>query len=368
MIDETPTPLALLIGGDAPTRMMLRFLLEDDGHAAAEVSDPAAAVASSASLLIVVAGEREDDPLIALTLLRRLGCRVPTLLLARDVDLELRKRAFALGVHDVVGLPATAHDLQIRLRAALGQRARPQEARTDVEFVRAGGLTLHIAERKVVDGTAWSTPLTRRETALLAALMAAPGQAVGYCDLLDHVWGKSARGTNNALAVYVRRLRAKLARPHVAHGYVCTVHGRGYVFDARATPRQVNPDYVPGVPRVLVVDDDRATVAMIAETLNLAGYSVASGVGADAPILAREKQPTVILLDINMPGMDGIQVRQRLRENPRTAGIPVIAVSGGGNLRSRAGEMGADDYLAKPFEIDELLLRIEKWAGPAQRA
>ena len=112
-----------------------------------------------------------------------------------------------------------------------------------------------------------------------------------------------------------------------------------------------------------MVDDDSATLDMMAETLRMAGYNVTCGVGALAPMPARQTLPAVILLDINMPGMDGIEVRQRLRESPRTAAIPVIALSASGNLRLRAGEMGADDYLAKPFSTDELLLRVEKWAG-----
>ena len=65
-----------------------------------------------------------------------------------------------------------------------------------------------------------------------------------------------------------------------------------------------------------------------------------------------------------MPGMGGVEVRRRLHTEPRTARIPVIALSAGRNLRAHAAEIGADDYLAKPFDLDELLLRIEKWAGP----
>ncbi len=161
------------------------------------------------------------------------------------------------------------------------------------------------------------------------------------------------------------RLRAKLAHPTVPHGYIRTAHGRGYSFDARSAPRLEQDVARPAGLQVLVVEDDRSTVEMIIEILRMAGYNVTSGVGPDAPALARQVQPHVILLDINMPGMDGVEVRRRLRGSPGTAGIPVIALSAAHNLRLRAGEMGADDYLTKPFSTDELLLRIARWVGRA---
>ena len=117
---------------------------------------------------------------------------------------------------------------------------------------------------------------------------------------------------------------------------------------------------------VLVVDDDWLIREVIALALDDAGYGVVASDGIDAPKLAREAQPAVVLLDINMPVMDGVEVRRHLHADPATAQIPVIALSAATNLRARAAEMAANDYLAKPFDIAELLLRIEKWAGPAQ--
>jgi CheY-like chemotaxis protein len=81
--------------------------------------------------------------------------------------------------------------------------------------------------------------------------------------------------------------------------------------------------------------------------------------------MARTLHPQVILLDLNMPGMDGIGVWEQLRTNPRTAAIPVIAMSTGRNLRGRARELRADDYLAKPFSADDLMLRVGRWTRGA---
>jgi DNA-binding response OmpR family regulator len=300
-----------------------------------------------------------------LSRLHRSGRSIPTLVLARSVSLDLRRRAFALGAYDVVGLPVAAQDLQARLRAALGTRMVQEELRDDPDTVRAGGLTVRASVAEVSDDAGWTVSLTQRETALLKALMLAPGRVVEHRELMNQVWPDGERGTGNGLAVLVRRLRAKLIRPGFEHGYVRTAHGRGYTFDARAVPRLAGSVPARGGLQVLVVEDDKATAAMIAEILLMQGYSVTSGVGPEAPTLARQTQPRVILLDINMPGMDGVEVRRQLRRSPRTAAIPVIALSAGHNLRVRASEMGADDYLAKPFSTDELLLRIAKWTGGA---
>ena len=117
---------------------------------------------------------------------------------------------------------------------------------------------------------------------------------------------------------------------------------------------------------VLVVDDDRLIREVITLALEDTGYQVVAAESVDAVLTASETQPAVVLLDINMPLMDGVEVRRRLHANAQTAHIPVIALSAATNLRARAAEMSADDYLSKPFDIDELLLRVEKWAGPAE--
>jgi len=363
-------PLAVLSGGDAPTRAMLRFLLEDTGCAVIEVSSPSALAVSisplDAALLALVMGEREDETLDGLVALRRQGGTVPVVLLTRSMSRDLRRRAFALGVQDILTLPADARELQEHLRAVLGERApRAPVHQPDAQVVHAGGLTLRLDTREVADGQGWRVQVTRREADLLRVLMRAPGQVVRYSALVESVWGEQGSGNHNALAVYVRRLRAKLARPEAPRGYVRTAHGEGYVFDGRSVPRFPRAGRQDGSSdrQVLVVDDDQATRTLIAEVLQQAGYTVVCGVGAEGPTLARQTHPILILLDINMPDMDGIEVRRHLRASPHTAGIPVIALSGGGNLRRRADELAADDYLAKPFSIDELLLRVEKWAG-----
>jgi DNA-binding response OmpR family regulator len=160
----------------------------------------------------------------------------------------------------------------------------------------------------------------------------------------------------------VRRLRRKLTQGDPAHDYVQVARGRGYVFTPRCGRRRAQDAHPDDVPGILVVEDDQATAGIVAEVLHDAGYAVTWTSGPGAPGLARQMHPRVILLDIHMPDMDGVEVRQRLSADPQTAGIPVIAFSAGCNLRVHAAAMVADDYLAKPLDVDDLLLRVEKWA------
>lgn len=349
---------------------MLRFLLEDGGlavveHAAIGTALPATGL-DNAGLLVAIAGERAGGLLDDLLWLRRAGHAVPIILVARGDVRGLRQRARACGVHDVVAIPMAARDLQRRLLSALGTGPMSVPPNQGEQTTRAGGLTLHAGTRIVSDDSGWSVRVTRQEATLLRALMRAPGQVVPYSLLQSAIWGQAGARTSNALAVYVRRLRASLARPHATHGYIKTVHGRGYTFDARSGARPARVDESGGRPRVLVIDDDKTLTAFVTEVLEGAGYAVAAAMGSPALALARQERPDLILLDINMPDIDGVEVRRQLRATPRTAGIPVVALSAGGNLRLRASEMDANDYLPKPFTMEELLLRVEKWVGQAR--
>lgn len=312
------------------------------------------------ALILLVAGASPHDDVGALYTLRRLGYRVPTLLLGHDLQLDVRRRAFELGAVDVVNLPADTHSLLARLQSALSHDV-PAEATAEVPSVNAGGLLLDLRTGALKAAGGRVVHVTRREAALLALLMRAPGQVVGRQDLLDQVWGVAYAGDGTALDVCIWRLRRKLAYLDASRQYVQTIPRRGYLFDARVAPRSTSPER-SGPPCVLVIDDDLAIATVIKEALIEAGYDVAWSVGAEGVMLARQLQPALILLDLMMPGMDGMEVRRHLKSNPRTATIPLIAMSAGSNLLAHATEMDADDYLAKPFDLDELVLRIQKRA------
>ena len=112
---------------------------------------------------------------------------------------------------------------------------------------------------------------------------------------------------------------------------------------------------------VLVVDDDASIIAVIRDALEDEGYQVVSAVNGQALPIARDAQPRAILLDIMMPGMDGVEVSKRLRADPLTAHIPIVVMSAHSNLAARADQMPVDDRLPKPFDIDELYAIVERW-------
>jgi len=114
---------------------------------------------------------------------------------------------------------------------------------------------------------------------------------------------------------------------------------------------------------VLVVDDNPAIVALLSTLLVGEGYRVVTALARETVQCAREWAPAVILLDIAMPELDGVQVCERLRDDPRTAAIPIIALSAQLNLHIHAAAMQADAYVAKPFDISALVAVVDTWVG-----
>jgi len=111
--------------------------------------------------------------------------------------------------------------------------------------------------------------------------------------------------------------------------------------------------------RILVADDDIAIAKFIQVNLKVRGYEViAAGDGKNAIEAMESNQVDLMILDIMMPGMDGIEVCRRIREWSQ---VPIIMLSASGeeNNKVRCLEMGADDYLTKPFNLAELLARIQ---------
>ena len=114
-------------------------------------------------------------------------------------------------------------------------------------------------------------------------------------------------------------------------------------------------------PVILAVDDTPRDLELLATILRREGYEVALAVdGPEAVDMAAKGMPDLILLDILMPGMDGIEVCKRLKANQATQAIPVIFVTAhaGSDEIITGFEVGAVDYVTKPFRIPELLARV----------
>lgn len=118
---------------------------------------------------------------------------------------------------------------------------------------------------------------------------------------------------------------------------------------------------------VLVVDDAPGIVHLLQLLLEQAGYRVVTAVGEAVLPLAREVRPDVILLDVMMPGLGGVELGTTLHDDPATANIPVIAISALNHLKLRMQgvKMRAVDCVSKPFDLDDVLHRVEKWVAIA---
>jgi DNA-binding response OmpR family regulator len=112
--------------------------------------------------------------------------------------------------------------------------------------------------------------------------------------------------------------------------------------------------------KVLIIDDEQDNLTLLSDMLKGSFEPLTAPSGKDGLALAVQTQPDVILLDINMPEMDGFEVCKRLREQPRTQKIPVIMLTTASSLDSRVKglDIGADDYITKPFQVRELIARV----------
>jgi len=123
--------------------------------------------------------------------------------------------------------------------------------------------------------------------------------------------------------------------------------------------------------RVLVVEDDRDIAELIARYLQKAGHATdVVNSGTLALSRAKETSPDLIVLDLMLPGMDGLLVCQALRANPATAAVPILMLTARGEEaeRIRGLELGADDYVTKPFSPGELTARIAALLRRVRRA
>ncbi|MGO8700511.1 MAG: response regulator [Limisphaerales bacterium] len=115
-------------------------------------------------------------------------------------------------------------------------------------------------------------------------------------------------------------------------------------------------------PKILVVDDEPDLLELVEVNFTAAGFTVLfAGDGKEALRQAREKAPDLIILDVMLPEMDGLEVCKSLRQDSATHNIPILMLTARASEIDRVVgfELGADDYVTKPFNVRELILRVK---------
>ena len=112
---------------------------------------------------------------------------------------------------------------------------------------------------------------------------------------------------------------------------------------------------------VLIVDDEKDIVELLAYNLEREGYQIAKAYdGHQALQYIRENKPSLVILDLMLPGLNGFEICRMIRKKPDTEGLPIIMLTAKTDSVDKIMglEIGADDYITKPFNVRELLARV----------
>lgn len=118
--------------------------------------------------------------------------------------------------------------------------------------------------------------------------------------------------------------------------------------------------------KILYVEDNEQNMRLVRKILNHAGYEVIEAEdGYSGVEVAEAHMPDLILMDVNLPDITGLEATARIKQSPALSGIPVIALTANSTVGSREDALnaGCDDYLAKPFQRDDLLKMVTEYLG-----
>ena len=222
----------LVVDDESKLRDLIRMYLEQEGYRVVEAGHGREA--------LYVARVEKPDLIVLDLMMPEMGgyefmrafskeAQTPVIVLTAKVDDQDKILGLELGADDYVTKPFNVRELIARVRAVL---RRTQKAAVEPDILRAADIVLDRAGRtvKVADR---SVDLTPSEFAILATLLAAPGQVFSRLDLLDRVSGESYEGYERTIDVHIRNLRTKIEPDPKNPIYVDTVYGMGYRFTTR---------------------------------------------------------------------------------------------------------------------------------------
>jgi CheY-like chemotaxis protein len=191
---------------------------------------------------------------------------------------------------------------------------------------------------------------------LCAPLRARAGRVIGALQVLNKLDGGPFTAEDE-------RLAAALARRCAA------AIENALLYEQLRAAGEGGPRPPGGAPTVLLADDDALLLPIVAEALGEEVRVVQALDGEEALRQVRAGPPDVLLLDLNMPGPGGLEVCRALRSAPATAELPIIVVTGSRRLEDvvRAFEVGANDYVVKPFSLGQLRAKTHTWLLRAAR-
>jgi DNA-binding response OmpR family regulator len=225
----------LVVDDETKLRDMIRLYLEQEGYRVVEAGQGREA--------LYVARVEKPDLIILDLMMPEMGgyefmrafskeAATPVIMLTAKVEDQDKILGLELGADDYVTKPFNVRELIARVRAVL---RRTQKDAIEPDVLRAANIVLDRAGRTVTVGSR-AVDLTPSEFAILATLMAAPGQVFSRLDLLDRVSGEAYEGYERTIDVHIRNLRTKI-EPDPKHPiYIDTVYGMGYRFAAQKAP------------------------------------------------------------------------------------------------------------------------------------
>ena len=308
--------------------------------------------------------------------LRAKGSQVPVMLLTARGTSDDKIVGLDAGADDYVTKPVTLKELEARIRALL--RRKPTTVSPILEW---GNLQLNLSQCEVTYSGV-TLNLTPKEYALIELFMQNPQKIYSQSSILNQLWSlEDEPPSGDTIRALIKRSRQKFKTVDAAD-IIETVYGLGYrlnpafqktqpstkipqpsliTTDSPHLPKPKNEVTTPPDAKIMVLDDDPLILRFLQTLLQPWGLQVIT-LNNPQQIWSQLEAitPDLLILDVQMPGVDGIELCKNLRNNSRWAPLPIVFLTGQRDTETIQNifAAGADDYISKPIVAPELITRI----------